>query len=556
MKKPIRILLVLLVLFLVAAAAGYGISWYRGNHIFVEGKAYSIHARSLDLREEDISFEHYDAVHSQLPDCHITWMVPFQGGRYSSDSQSLTVTTFTQEDMDLLLAYFPDLKTLDASGCGDYALLSSFQDSRPECQVIYQVDLGGVSFELDATELTLSPGEYTLEALTESLQYLPQVTDVTLRTPELTTEELETLKSAYAEVNFACTVEILGTEYDTETTTLDLSALTGEDVADTAEKLILLPGLEEVTLTDSQGQSSLTKEEVKTLMDACPQAVFHYTFEYQGQTLSTSDMEVIIQNKKIGDDGETELRQVLDLLPNCTRFVLDNCGFSNEVLAQVREDYRDRTKVVWRVYFGNGSALTDVDVIRTTYDLVDDNSDALRYCEDVRFMDIGHNEWLDSVDFVSGMTSLEYVIVSGAPIKDLTPFANCKNLKFLEIAFCEYIEDVSPLAACTNLQMLNISNTHVTDLSALDDLPLTHFCAKLNPSGKSRVPEEEQERFIEKHPDCWTTFDGEQPYGPGWRYDEDGITPLPQYALIQQAFKYPNAPNNTGWYFDENEQTE
>ena len=62
------------------------------------------------------------------------------------------------------------------------------------------------------------------------------------------------------------------------------------------------------------------------------------------------------------------------------------------------------------------------------------------------------------------------------------------------------------MAGCESLEMLNISNTHVTDLSPLDDLPLTHLCARLNPAGGSRVPKEEQERFIEQHPDCWASF--------------------------------------------------
>ena len=99
--------------------------------------------------------------------------------------------------------------------------------------------------------------------------------------------------------------------------------------------------------------------------------------------------------------------------------------------------------------------------------------------------------------------------------------------------------------------MLNISNTHALDLSPLDDLPLTHLCARTNPSGVSRISQDEQTRFLAQHPDCWTSFSGAQPYGVGWRYDEDEITPLPQYALIQKVFKLPHAPNNTGWYLDE-----
>ena len=194
-----------------------------------------------------------------------------------------------------------------------------------------------------------------------------------------------------------------------------------------------------------------------------------------------------------------------------------------------------------------------VEVIRSTYDLLDDNCENLKYCEDVRFMDIGHNEWLDAVSFVAYMPKLEGIIVSGAPIKDLTPFENCKNLKFLEIAFCEYIEDLTPLAGCESLQMLNMSNTHALDLSPLDDLPLTHLVARTNPSGNSRISQEEQDRFIAQHPDCWSSFKGAQPYGVGWRYGEDELTPLPYYAMLRRVFRYDASviPNNVGWYLEE-----
>lgn len=554
MKKFLCVVLVILLVFALAAGGGYAYAWYRSNHIFVDKDVYPIDAEYLDLREKDISFDYYHDIRSQLPNCEIVWMVPFQGGKYANDTESLTVNGFTEEDMALILEYFPKLKHLDASGCEEYARLVSFQEQRPACEVVYQVNLGGKSFPLDTTELVLENGDYDLETLTTNLSYLPQVSAITLKTPELSLEQLEELKAAYTDITFRCTVELLGTEYDTQTTELDLSALTSGDVAEVSEKLAMLPNLESVELMDANGESRLTKEDVKALMEAVPEAAFHYAFDFYGETISTTGEEVVLTNKSIGDEGEAEVRLALDLMQNCSRFVLDNCKLSNEVMAQIRDDYRDKTKVVWRIYFGGGSTLTDVDVIRCTYDLVDDNCQNLIYCEDVRFMDIGHNEYLDAVPFVAGMPNLEYIIVSGAPIKDLTPFSNCKKLKFLEIAFCEYLTDATPLAECESLEMLNISNTHITDLSPLDDLPLTHMCAKMNPGGVSRVSSDEQARFKAQHPDCWATFNEDsQPYGRGWRYDEDQITPLPQYALIQQAFRYPNAPNNVGWYFDENE---
>lgn len=549
MKKKILVVLVVLLVILVLAAAGVlGFMWYRDNHIFVEDAVYPIDSVSLDLRGQEISFEHYDSVHAQLPGCEILWDVPFQNGRISNDAQSISVTTLTEEDLNTLYNYFPGLKTLDASGCQAYDLLEAFRETRPDCEVIYEVTLGGKSFDPDVTELVLEPGDYDLDTLTANLPHLPQVAAITLKTPDLSLEQIDGLKAAFENIAITCTVEIHGVEYNTETTKLDLSALTSEEVAETCEKLAMLPGLTSVELMDADGNSALSMEDVKALKDAAPEASFHYVFDFYGTSICTTDEEVKLYGKKIGDDGADTLRAALDLMENCSRFVLEYCNMSNDVLAQLRDEYRDKTKVVWRVNFGGGSTLTDAEVIRCTYDLLDDNSHNLIYCEDVRFVDIGHNEWLDSVDFVAGMTNLEVIIISGAPVKDLTPFANCKKLRVLEAAFCNYIEDISPLAECESLEMLNISYSHVTDLSPLDNLNLTNLCAMYE--GKSRIPQEEQERFDALKPDCETHYVGSQPYGSCWRYAEDEITKRDWYAEICDAFRYPNAPNNVGWYLN------
>nr|MBQ8243721.1 leucine-rich repeat domain-containing protein [Oscillospiraceae bacterium] len=554
MKNKVVAVLVCVILLLVLLVGGaLGFLWYRDNHIFVEGEAYPISARTLDLREEDISFDHYEAVHTQLPDCWILWNVPFQGGKFPSDSETLTVSSLTEEDVALLAEYFPELKTLDASACADYANLELYKAQKPDCNVVYQVSLGGKSFAPDTTELVLENGDYDLAVMLENLIYLPDVTSIQLKMPELTMEQVEQLRTAYEDISISCTVEILGREYDNRVTELDLRDLESAQVAEVAAKLPMLPNVTKVELTKENGTSILSKEEVKTLKDALPGASFHYTFDFYGETLSTTDEQVHIKHKAIKDEGIDEVRAALDLMENCQRFVLEYCQISYDLLAQVREEYRDKVKLVWRVEFGGGSAFTDVEVIRCTYDLVDDNCENLKYCEDVRFMDIGHNEWLDGVPFVAYMPKLEGIIASGAPIRSLEPFANCKNLKFLEIAFCEYIEDLTPLAGCESLQMLNMSNTHALDLSPLDNLPLTHLVARTNPSGRSRISQEEQDRFIAQHPDCWSSFAGAQPYGVGWRYDEDELTPLPYYAMLRRVFRYDASviPNNVGWYLEE-----
>ena len=551
-KKVVTVLAVIALVLALVVAGAVGFLWYRNTHVFVEGKAYSNRVDSLDLRQESISIEHYDQLKALLPDCEILWNVPFQNGTVSSDSTEISVTTLSDEDIERLAVYFPKLKKVDASRCGDYAMLEKLQARLPELDVIYTVSLGGKSFAPDSTELSLAPEDFDLDTLAANLPYLPQVNTLEFLRTDLTLEQVEQLRTNFPGITFAFTVELLGQEYGEDTTELDLSAMTSEQVVEVSQKLPMLPALEKIALTDAGGNSQLPKEDVKALQQAVPGVVIDYSFDFFGTRLSTAEEEVHIKNVKIGDEGESEVRAALDLLPNCKRFVLENCQISNEVMAKLRDDYRDRTKVVWRVSFGKGSSLTDAQILRAVYDLVDTNCANLTYLEDVRFMDIGHNEFLKESSFISGMKSLEYVIISGSMISDMKPFANCKNLKVLEAAFCEYIYSAEGLESCENLERLNISYTHITDLSPLDNLNLVNLCAMYE--GKSRVPVEEQERFKALKPDCKMTFVGSQPYGTAWRYVTDNELEE-WYSTIAKVFRYPDSPNHVGWYLNgEDEQ--
>ena len=559
MKKTLVTILIVVVLVLALGIAGaVGFLWYRDNHVFVEGDAYPITTQSLDLTGEDISVAYYEQLQEKLPNCGILWMVPFHEGKYANNTESLSVSKLTLEDVEFIAKYFPDLKTLDASQCDVYDVLAVAEATLTNCEVRYNVDLSAVSVDHNAASLEMVFSEsHDFEKLMTNLVHLPQLRSLKLTDPALTLEQVTSLREAYPEISIAYTVTVLGLEREAEITELDLSGMTGNDVPAVTEQIKKLPDLTYVNLNPENGIGALSLEDVKLLMDAVPGVTFDFSFDFYGTKLSTADEEVHIKNTKIGDEGEQNIRNALDLLGSCKRFVLENCQISNETMAKIREDYRDRTKVVWRVSYGEGSTMTDAVVIRAVYDLVDDNCHNLIYCEDAKYMDIGHNEWLDACDFVSGMKSLEYVIISGAPIKSLEPFRNCKNLKMLEAAFCEYITDVSPLADCPNLQMLNISNTHVEDLSSLDNLPLTHLTVRTNPSGKCRLSQEEQDRIMAQHPDCWISFSGAQPYGVGWRYDEDEITPLDHYKVVRTVFRLaldPNIPNHVGWYLKEEEQ--
>ncbi len=535
-----KVLITILVVLLIAAGVAGGWLWYHNAHVFVEDAVYAKNEVLLDLRGQDISRDHFDTAHAQLPQTEILWDVPFQGGKVSSDSQTLTITTLTQDDI-AMLAYFPGLTQVNAEGCGEYALLEQLKNTYPNLEVHYQVSLGSTWAAPSHAELTLPAGGFDFDTLLENLKYLPQLTSLTLEETDLTREQLELLAETYGAIDIGYTVNIGGQAVADTAAELNLSQLTSDQVAQAARQLSLLPQVTAVELMDAEGNTALTLEDVKTLKEAAPHAAFHYVFDFYGHTISTTDEEVYISNARIGDQGLPQVRQVLDVMENCKRFVLDSCRISNENMAQLREDYRDKTKVVWRVTIARMTSLTDVEVMYSINYLEADNCHNLIYCEDVVYMDIGHNEQLTTLEFVAGMPKLEVVIASGSPITDLTPFENCPNLRVLEIAFCQYVTDLTPLKSCSKLEMLNLGYVKVKDLSPLDEHKMVLLCLD-----RSSVSAAERKRFAELQPDCWITWDDKQPYNSGWRYTKDSQK-LPWYEEIAKIFRYPT-PRNSGYY--------
>lgn len=540
MKKLIAILVVLV----VTAAGLSGYLWYQTSHIFVEDAVYAKNLSQLDLRGSDISVAHYETVHRRLPECEIIWDVPFQGFPVPNNSTELLLRGLNEEDLNML-RYFTNVKTVVVTDVSDYAMLEKLQALLPDAQLGYQIDLGGKEISCSSVEIGLDPSEYDYDVLLENLKYLPQLEAITFYQTELRRDQFEILQAVYPDIRFDYTVELLGMELTSTSADIDLSAMASKDMDEVLAKLPLLANLQSVQLAPGTEKSGLTLEEVAKLKQAAPHVQFHYAFKLFGENITTDDETLLFKNKRkyIKDDTLPQLRLAMDIMNNCTKVTLDNTAASDAACAQLREDYRGKIDVVWRVYFADyGSSLTDVEVLRIVYDLGDDNCKSLKYLENVRYMDIGHNEYLDYCDFVAYMPELEVAIISGAPIKTLEPFAKCTKLKFLEMANCSYIPDLEPLRNCTELEMLNIGHTSISDLSPLDDLKLTHLCSKVND-----VPEEELTRFMELHPDCWTTYEGDIDYGLGWRYDENDEK-LEWYAKMADAFRYPHPENKTGWY--------
>ena len=396
------------------------------------------------------------------------------------------------------------------------------------------VSIGNTTVNKSATELTLASGEFDPEMLAKAIPKLSKLTKLSFPDTNLSGEEMELIRKAAKGVEIDFTVEINGQSCDQATTKLDLSGLTSDQVAETAEKLCLFSELSEIELM-SGVSCALTLDDVKQLAEVAPNANIHYEFDLFGKHISTLDERVEYDSVEIGNEGVEEIRKALSVMTGCKYLLLDSCGIDNEAMAQLRDEFPDK-KIVWRIYLDTGypfDFLTDEQVLRITYGLNDENSKVLQYCTDVVYLDIGHNEALTDFSFISNMTQLECLIASLASVTDLSPLVSCQKLIWLELIDCYYLTDISPLKNIPSIRYLSISETEVSDISATDSLPnLERFGAV-----KRNIAPEAQERFRQLHPDCIAIFDwGANPYGYGWRYNHG--TTFEYYAKMREVFHY------------------
>ena len=452
------------------------------------------------------------------------------------------------EDLTMVITYenvgqlenYKNLKRLDATGSTCYPALEVFARNHPDILVSYTVSLGKVEVPHGIEEISLNAEDTDFETLQTNLQYLKDTKYLRLPKTTLTAEELDTLSEKYPDLEITYTLGLAGKEYSADTTQVDLSALTSSDVLAAAETLGRMPELTKVELMSADGKSSLNFDDVQTLVNAAPNASFHYTFTLFGSTVSTDDPQVEFRNLSLTEEDIPTLRAALGVMTDCKAFTLINCGLTSEQMAAIRADF-PRTELVWKIQFGKYSAMTNAETIRAVYNVFDDTSSELKYCWRVKYMDIGHNETLTDLSFVGYMPDLEILIASGCAVKELTGFENCKKLEFLELAYCYKLENIDALAGCENLKNLNICYSKISSLKALDGLPLEQFMCK-----QTRVGAAEQKVFKEIHPNCVTNFYGKEPYaGAGWRYKDNGKTYTEIYKKVREVFGYDDMPQPT-----------
>lgn len=492
--------------------------------------------------------------------------VSFSAGSFPADSTELTVVLQSGETS--LLDQFTGLQAADLSGSTCYEEISAWTEKHPEVSVRYTVTLpGGVTADNSTESLSLpgldNAGAQEAAAL---LKYLPSLKSIDLGSTSegasLDVTAFAALREACPEAELLYSFEFLGRGLTLSDESVDLSGLLHEDAEAAAAVLACMPKLKYIDL-GAEGNGSFTWDDIGLLQASCPNADVNFSFTLFGKPISLLDETLDFNHITMEDEG-VAVRSILPYMKKCTRLDMDSCGVSNEAMAAIRNDYPD-IKVIWRIWFGEAySVRTDVEKILASKPskggtLNDAQVDVLKYCSDLKYLDLGHNQAICDLSFLYGTPNLEVLVIAMNPVSDITPMASCPKLEYIELNTTD-VSDLTPLSGLTELRHLNIANClNVTDISPLYGLTELErlWIGSLDP-----VPAEQITEMQACAPNCEINTEvSTDPTGGRWRiigytelslqlYEETGWLQEvlhPRYELLREQFGYDQEAYSFYW---------
>ena len=435
---------VLAIALAVILVACYFITKY---YVVEDWQLFPRNREQLDLRSQAITPESYDTLVWKMPGTQILWSVPFQNGYYDCIIQELTITSLKESDLDILV-YFPQLKPINAQRCTDYAALKTLYERYPDIEVCYSIPIAGVDYAPGTETVTLQT--LSREDM-ELLNYLPNLTrvDGTACREFVLLRELEREHPEW-EVDYL--TSIAGTEITSTAKTLELKDAAYEELS---VGLAAMPDLKTLTLHNPQA----TGAELLALREEYPDVEIHWDVEIFGNTFSDDAIELDISNGPVGSIENA--KQIAAKFPELEKFIVDSTGISNDDMAAYREEMRSEYKVAWTIVFTDKfKARTDATVFMPSSQnegrFNEDHVYDMRFFEDLVCIDVGHMQ-IKTVDFVTYMPHLKYLVLADTAVQDITPLSTCKNLVFLELDH-DVIRDYTPLLGCTALEDLNLND--------------------------------------------------------------------------------------------------
>ena len=446
----------------IAAAA-----WFFSSYSVFSGRVIPRRADVIDLRGSEISVQKAEALAAEHPGKTVLWDVPLSGGSRPSDAEDLEITALSLSDIPLF-SCFPDLKSVDASGCADYEALLALRAACPALELTAFVSVGGKAVPMDAQRAVLR-ADTPLEELLDKLPFLPDLYRVSFAGGAVSYETQDALAAAFPGISFRWDVELLGRTASSAAKELSFagSSLSERDVHTLCENLFRFPSLERIDLTGC----GLAGEQIAAVRAASGAAVL-YELTLFGRTVSTDASELDFSGIRMGLSDVAVIEDALGEFPLLEKVVMCDCGISNEDMAALN-DRHENVRFVWRVYFSGFSLRTDdtnfiAARVRNDFPISSNDLEVPKYCPDLQALDLGHKN-ITHLNFLRYVPHLKYLILVENDVNDITPIGELQELTYLEM-FWTKCEDISPLQNCKALTDLNISYIYCRPAKCLETL--------------------------------------------------------------------------------------
>ena len=446
----------------IAAAA-----WFFSSYSVFSGRVIPRRADVIDLRGSEISVQKAEALAAEHPGKTVLWDVPLSGGSRPSDAEDLEITALSLSDIPLF-SCFPNLKSVDASGCADYEALLALRAACPALELTAFVSVGGKAVPMDAQRAVLR-ADTPLEELLDKLPFLPDLYRVSFAGGAVSYETQDALAAAFPGISFRWDVELLGRTASSAAKELSFagSSLSERDVHTLCENLFRFPSLERIDLTGC----GLAGEQIAAVRAASGAAVL-YELTLFGRTVSTDASELDFSGIRMGLSDVAVIEEALGEFPLLEKVVMCDCGISNEDMAALN-DRHENVRFVWRVYFSGFSLRTDdtnfiAARVRNDFPIYSNDLEVLKYCPDLQALDLGHKN-ITHLNFLRYVPHLKYLIIVENDVNDITPIGELQELTYLEM-FWTKCEDISPLQNCKALTDLNISYIYCRPAKCLETL--------------------------------------------------------------------------------------
>ena len=314
-----------------------------------------------------------------------------------------------------------------------------------------------------------------------------------------------------------------------ESTTLDLRGIRPSELSAAVDTLKASKEIKTVRLGDEKS-CALSWDDIYALHEARPEAVIDYGFDLYGESVNLSDTALDLKYVPIKDEG-AHVREVIRCMPALKLLEMDHTGVSDEAMAALRDDFPE-VEVVWWVTFGEryGERSNTEMILASCPDLagelVDENTENLKYFTKVKYLDLGHNNLMSTIDFVRYMPDLEVAILAMINIDDFSVLAECPKLEYLEL-FTTRLHDLTPFSKLENLRHLNICyNFAIRDISPLYGLTKLE---RLWIGKHCPVPPEQIEEMQRRAPNCVINVTTPDPTEEGWRLNGADAEGWPKY---------------------------